>query len=191
MYAIVEILGKQVVVEEGKKVLVDRLPHDEGSSFSLENVLFVSDNGSVKIGAPLVSGAEVTARVISHSKGDKVLVFKKKRRKGYRKLNGHRQHLSLVSIEKIKAYSMAHKKGVGSSKNGRESHSKRLGVKLFGGQTAKAGNILVRQRGTRHHPGAGVGLGKDHTLFALVDGIVTFTKKAEGKSFVSVLTATA
>jgi large subunit ribosomal protein L21 len=103
MYAIVDILGKQVVVEEGKKVLVDRLPHDEGSSFSLENVLFVSDNGSVKIGAPLVSGAEVTARVISHSKGDKVLVFKKKRRKGYRKLNGHRQHLSLVSIEKIKA----------------------------------------------------------------------------------------
>jgi large subunit ribosomal protein L27 len=86
---------------------------------------------------------------------------------------------------------MAHKKGVGSSKNGRESHSKRLGVKLFGGQTAKAGNILVRQRGTRHHPGAGVGLGKDHTLFALVDGIVTFTKKAEGKSFVSVLTASA
>jgi len=86
---------------------------------------------------------------------------------------------------------MAHKKGVGSSKNGRESHSKRLGVKLFGGQTAKAGNILVRQRGTKHHPGAGVGLGKDHTLFALVDGIVTFTKKAEGKSFVSVLTATA
>lgn len=84
---------------------------------------------------------------------------------------------------------MAHKKGVGSSKNGRESHSKRLGVKLFGGQVAKAGNILVRQRGTRHHPGAGVGLGKDHTLFALVDGTVTFTKKAEGKSFVSVLPA--
>jgi large subunit ribosomal protein L27 len=84
---------------------------------------------------------------------------------------------------------MAHKKGVGSSKNGRESHSKRLGVKLFGGQVAKAGNILVRQRGTRHHPGAGVGVGKDHTLFALVDGVVTFSKKAEGKSYVSILTA--
>ena len=84
---------------------------------------------------------------------------------------------------------MAHKKGVGSSKNGRESHSKRLGVKLFGGQTAKAGNILVRQRGTKHHPGAGVGIGKDHTLFALVDGVVTFTKKTEGKSFVSILVA--
>jgi large subunit ribosomal protein L27 len=84
---------------------------------------------------------------------------------------------------------MAHKKGVGSSKNGRESHSKRLGVKLFGGQTAKAGNILVRQRGTRHHAGSGVGMGKDHTLFALVDGVVTFSKKAEGKSFVSIAIA--
>lgn len=84
---------------------------------------------------------------------------------------------------------MAHKKGVGSSKNGRESHSKRLGVKLFGGQSAIAGNIIVRQRGTRHHAGAGVGVGKDHTLFALTDGIVTFSKKAEGKSYVSVLPA--
>jgi large subunit ribosomal protein L27 len=84
---------------------------------------------------------------------------------------------------------MAHKKGVGSSKNGRESHSKRLGVKLFGGQVAKAGNILVRQRGTKHHPGVGVGIGKDHTLFALVDGVVTFTKKTEGKSYVSIATA--
>ncbi len=82
---------------------------------------------------------------------------------------------------------MAHKKGVGSSKNGRESHSKRLGVKLFGGQNAKAGNIIVRQRGTVHNPGQNVGIGKDHTLFALVDGIVTFTKKAEKKSYVSVV----
>jgi large subunit ribosomal protein L27 len=81
---------------------------------------------------------------------------------------------------------MAHKKGVGSSRNGRESHSKRLGVKLFGGQDAKAGNIIVRQRGTLHNPGKNVGMGKDHTLFALVDGTVVFKKKAEGKSFVSV-----
>jgi len=81
---------------------------------------------------------------------------------------------------------MAHKKGVGSSKNGRESHSKRLGVKLFGGQYAKAGNIIVRQRGTVHNPGLNVGMGKDHTLFALVDGIVTFKKKADDKSYVSV-----
>ena len=82
---------------------------------------------------------------------------------------------------------MAHKKGVGSSKNGRESQSKRLGLKLFGGQVAKAGNIIVRQRGTVHYPGQNVGIGKDHTLFALIDGKVLFTKKAEGKSYVSVL----
>ncbi|MFT3740885.1 MAG: 50S ribosomal protein L27 [Breznakibacter sp.] len=81
---------------------------------------------------------------------------------------------------------MAHKKGVGSSKNGRESESKRLGVKIFGGQAAKAGNIIVRQRGTKHHPGANVGLGKDHTLFALVSGTVKFQKKGDDKSYVSV-----
>lgn len=81
---------------------------------------------------------------------------------------------------------MAHKKGVGSSKNGRESESKRLGVKIWGGQNAKAGNILVRQRGTQHHPGDNVGIGRDHTLFALVDGIVVFKKRAKSKSYVSI-----
>ena len=81
---------------------------------------------------------------------------------------------------------MAHKKGVGSSKNGRESESKRLGVKICGGQFAKAGNILVRQRGTVHNPGENVGIGKDHTLFALIDGTVVFRKKRNNKSFVSV-----
>nr|WP_084407099.1 50S ribosomal protein L27 [Pedobacter panaciterrae] len=82
---------------------------------------------------------------------------------------------------------MAHKKGAGSSRNGRESHSKRLGIKIFGGQEAIAGNILVRQRGTKHHPDKGVGIGKDHTLFALVDGTVIFKKKQDNKSYVSVL----
>jgi large subunit ribosomal protein L27 len=81
---------------------------------------------------------------------------------------------------------MAHKKGVGSSKNGRESESKRLGVKIFGGQGAIAGNIIVRQRGTKHHPGEKDGIGKDHTLFALTDGIVQFTKKSNNRSYVSV-----
>jgi len=81
---------------------------------------------------------------------------------------------------------MAHKKGAGSSKNGRESQSKRLGVKIYGGQFAKAGNILIRQRGTVHNPGLNVGMGKDHTLFALVDGIVEFKKTRNEKSFVSV-----
>ena len=81
---------------------------------------------------------------------------------------------------------MAHKKGVGSTKNGRESESKRLGVKIFGGQPAIAGNIIVRQRGTKHHPGENVYLGKDHTLHAKVDGIVKFTKKKDNRSYVSV-----
>ncbi|MCD6112327.1 MAG: 50S ribosomal protein L27 [Bacteroidales bacterium] len=85
---------------------------------------------------------------------------------------------------------MAHKKGAGSSNNGRESESKRLGVKIFGGQFATAGNIIVRQRGTVHHPGLNVGMGKDHTLFALKNGIVEFKKKRENKSYVSIIPET-
>ncbi len=81
---------------------------------------------------------------------------------------------------------MAHKKGVGSSKNGRDSESKRLGVKIFGGQGAIAGNILVRQRGTKHHPGENVYMGKDHTLHAQIDGIVKFSKRKDNKSYVSI-----
>jgi len=82
---------------------------------------------------------------------------------------------------------MAHKKGAGSTKNGRESHSKRLGVKIYSGQGAISGNIIVRQRGTKHHPGENVGIGKDHTLFALVDGTVKFRKKKDDRSYVSVV----
>jgi large subunit ribosomal protein L27 len=82
---------------------------------------------------------------------------------------------------------MAHKKGAGSSNNGRESASKRLGVKIFGGQAAIAGNIIVRQRGTQHHPGTNVGIGKDHTLYALVDGKVVFKKKRDDRSYVSIV----
>jgi large subunit ribosomal protein L27 len=81
---------------------------------------------------------------------------------------------------------MAHKKGVGSSKNGRESQSKRLGLKIFGNEICKAGNIIVRQRGTQHHPGVNVGIGRDHTLFALIDGKVVFRKRKNNRSYVSV-----
>ncbi|MDR1005635.1 MAG: 50S ribosomal protein L27 [Bacteroidales bacterium] len=84
---------------------------------------------------------------------------------------------------------MAHKKGVGSSSNGRESHSKRLGIKIFGGQACIAGNIIVRQRGTAHNPGVNVGIGKDHTLFALTDGTVQFKKGKNNRSYVSVVPA--
>ena len=86
---------------------------------------------------------------------------------------------------------MAHKKGAGSSDNGRDSHSKRLGVKIFGGQACIAGNIIVRQRGTKHNPGVNVGMGKDHTLYALVDGKVVFKKKRNDRSYVSVVTTEA
>mgnify|MGYP005621336199 CR=1 FL=1 len=86
---------------------------------------------------------------------------------------------------------MAHKKGAGSSDNGRESHSKRLGVKIYGGQECIAGNIIVRQRGTKHYPGLNVGMGKDHTLYALKNGVVTFQKKRDNKSYVSVEEAAA
>lgn len=84
---------------------------------------------------------------------------------------------------------MAHKKGVGSSKNGRESQSKRLGVKIFGGESCKAGNIIIRQRGTEFHPGDNIGMGKDHTLFALVDGTVSFKVGREDRRFVSIIPA--
>jgi large subunit ribosomal protein L27 len=84
---------------------------------------------------------------------------------------------------------MAHKKGAGSSRNGRESHSKRLGIKLFGGQEVKAGNIIVRQRGTVHNPGLNVSMGRDHTIYSLVDGVIEFKRKARNKSYVSVVPA--
>lgn len=86
---------------------------------------------------------------------------------------------------------MAHKKGAGSSKNGRDSESKRLGVKIYGGQAAISGNIIIRQRGTKHHPGDNVGIGKDHTLFALVDGTVEFRKGRKNRSYVSIVPAEA
>ena len=86
---------------------------------------------------------------------------------------------------------MAHKKGEGKVKNGRESESKRLGIKIYGGQKATAGNIIVRQRGTKHHPGRNVGIGKDHTLFALVNGTVEFKRGRQDNSYVSVVTAQA
>ncbi len=85
---------------------------------------------------------------------------------------------------------MAHKKGAGSSRNGRESESKRLGVKIYGGQFAKAGNILVRQRGTQHHPGSNVGMGRDHSLYALINGTVEFRKRRNNRSYVSVVSST-
>jgi large subunit ribosomal protein L21 len=103
MYAIVDIAGQQFKVEKDIKLYVHRLASKEGDSLSFDQVLLVDDNGKVKVGAPTVSGASVKAKVLSHLQGDKVIVFKKKRRKGYQKSNGHRQQLSQILIEGINA----------------------------------------------------------------------------------------
>jgi large subunit ribosomal protein L21 len=101
MYAIVNIQGQQFKVENNQEVFVHRLPNAEGEGVSFDQVLLIDDNGSVSVGAPTVSGASVKAKVLSHLKGDKVIVFKKKRRKGYRVKNGHRQQFSKIQIESI------------------------------------------------------------------------------------------
>ena len=101
MYAIVEIAGQQFKVEQGQEIFVHRLEGEEGSNVSFDNVLLVDNEGKVSVGTPKVDGASIDAKIVAHTKGDKVLVFKKKRRKGYQKENGHRQYLSKVLIEKI------------------------------------------------------------------------------------------
>ncbi len=101
MYAIVDIAGQQFKVEKGQEVFVHRLEGDEGAKMDFEKVLLVEDKGKVQVGTPVVEGAKVSGKIVSHLKGDKVIVFKKKRRKGYQKSNGHRQYLSKVLIEKI------------------------------------------------------------------------------------------
>jgi large subunit ribosomal protein L21 len=101
MYAIVNIAGKQMKVEAGQSVFVHRLPQDVGETVEFNEVLLVDNDGQVAVGKPLVDGATVTAKVLDHLKGDKVIVFKKKRRKGYRVKNGHRQFFSKIEIESI------------------------------------------------------------------------------------------
>ena len=101
MYAIVEIAGQQFKVEKDKKIFVHRLQEEEGASVEFKNVLLVDNDGKVKVGTPKVKGAKVNAKILEHMKGDKVIVFKKKRRKGYKKKNGHRQYLTQIQIEEI------------------------------------------------------------------------------------------
>jgi large subunit ribosomal protein L21 len=103
MYAIVEIAGQQFKVQKDRKVFVHRLQEDEGSEVSFDKVLLIDNDGDIKVGAPSVAGASVKARIEKHLKGDKVLVFKKKRRKGYQKMNGHRQYLSQITITDVVA----------------------------------------------------------------------------------------
>jgi large subunit ribosomal protein L21 len=101
MYVIVEIAGQQFKAEKGRKLYVHRLKEDEGSSVSFDRVLLTDNDGQVKVGTPVVKGASVNAKILKHLKDDKVLVFKKRRRKGYQKLNGHRQYLTQIEIQEI------------------------------------------------------------------------------------------
>ena len=193
MYAVIKTGGKQYRVAAGEKIKVEQIAADVGQEIVITDVLAVGNGSEIKVGTPLVSGATVTVTVLSHGKHDKVHIFKMRRRKHYQKRQGNRQQFTELQIGAIAgegAQVMAQKKGGGSTRNGRDSKPKMLGVKVFGGQTITAGAIIVRQRGTRFHAGANVGVGKDHTLFALVDGQVSFaTKGALNKQVVLVTPA--
>ena len=124
MYAIVEIAGQQFKVEKDQQVYVHRLENKEGSKVEFDNVLLIDNDGKIKVGAPAISGAKVTAKVVSHLKGDKVVVFKKKRRKGYRVKNGHRQALTEILIQKIEEKAAAKKAPVKKAEPKAETKAK-------------------------------------------------------------------
>ena len=204
MYAVIATGGKQYRVEEGDSLRVERLEAEEGAEIELDRVLLVGDGDQVTIGRPFVESGKVAATVKGHGRYKKIKVVKFKRRgrtifagtgtgrtsPNSRSIQSRRADRGPFAGQRGGGATMAHKKAGGSSKNGRDSHSKRLGVKLFGGQAARAGNIIVRQRGTRFHPGVNVGCGRDHTLFATADGVVVFERKgSHGRKYVSVHTS--
>ena len=192
MYAVIKTGGKQYRVAAGEKIKVEQIAADVGQEIVLDQVLAVGNGAELKIGTPLVSGASVKATVVAQGKHDKVRIFKLRRRKHYIKHQGHRRQFTELQIVAIAgqflgALDMAQKQGGGSTRNGRDSKPKMLGVKAFGGELISAGSIIVRQRGTKFHPGSNVGIGRDHTLFALVDGHVSFeTKGALNKQTVNI-----
>ena len=185
MYAIIENGNKQYKVAEGDVVSVEKLNGAEGDTVTFK-ALMISDGDAIKTGAE-TENVKVTGTIVKQGKAGKIIVFKYKAKKNERKKQGHRQPFTSVKIEKMIFISLfAHKKGTGSSHNGRDSEAKRLGAKRSDGQAVLAGNILVRQRGTRIHPGTNVGIGSDDTLFALADGVVRFEKMGKDKKKVSV-----
>ena len=207
-YAVIESGGKQYKVEKGSELLVDRLDAKQGDKVALRPVLF---RDKEVVAAPKeLEKVKVEAKVAEHLRGPKIKVFKYKAKKGYRRRAGHRSELTRLEVTELKLArakpaetesgeksretakpllkrtTMAHKKGLGSSRNGRESNPKMLGVKVFAGQQVSGGEIIVRQRGTRFWPGDGVGLGRDHTIFATQAGTVEFKPSRKGRT-ISVL----
>ena len=150
MYAIVEIAGQQFKVAKDQKVYVHRLPEAEGSKVTFDKVMLIDDNGSVTIGAPAIEGAGVTAKILGHLKGDKVIVFKKKRRKGYKKKNGHRQYLSEIQIESIAASGVkAAKKAAPKKEEAKAEPAKEANTetKELGSMTVAELKALAKERG--------------------------------------------
>ena len=185
-YAIVRVGGKQYRVEEGQSILVDRMRADEGDKVDLQPLLFADGDKSVLDSGEL-GRVKVQAVVTGHERGKKIHGLKFKPKRGYKRRYGARSHLTRLEISSIKTAKprgrtrMAHKKGLGSSRNGRDSNAKRLGVKVFAGQAVTGGEIIVRQRGTRFHPGEGVGIGRDDTIFATRPGTVQFASGRRGR----------
>jgi ribosomal protein L27/ribosomal protein L21 len=178
MYAVIASGGKQEKVSQGQKVQLELLHVEDGTEVSLIPVLLV--DGTTVLSTPdQLKGASVKGRVIGTEKGVKINGFTYKKRTNQRRRFGHRQQYSLVEITSIA-------KGGGSTRNGRDSNAQRLGVKVFDGTLITAGTILIRQRGTRTHPGKNVGIGKDDTLFAMVNGNVKFGER-KGRKIVDVL----
>ena len=186
MYAIIKTGGKQYRVHEGLTMLIERLPDEDGATVELQPLLFV--DGTDMVDGADIGSVQVQARIVAHERGPKLRIVKFKPKRGYKRRNGHRQELTRIEITSIGRKSgsrangrdsprealMAHKKGLGSSRNGRDSKPKFLGVKVFAGQVVTGGEIIVRQRGTVFKPGDGVGIGKDHTIFATAPGHVQF-----------------
>ena len=202
-FAVIKTGGKQYKVKSGEILKIEKLTDIKANSkIEFNEILAYGDDSKIEIGAPMVNGAKVEADLIKNSKNRTVLIFKKRRRHNSRRKNGHRQEYSMIRINKIfskdgKILSEAEKvskvtektetkKAGGSSRNGRDSAGRRLGVKKYGGQSVIPGNIIVRQRGTKIFPGENVGMGKDHSIFSVIKGKVVFKKTKSDRTFVSV-----
>ena len=208
-FAIIETGGKQYKVAANKILEIEKIEAEKGKIIKFNNVLLLNNGSDTELGDPNIKGAIVEARLLENVKDKTILVFHKRRRKNSRKKNGHRQMHSKIQITKIlskegkviaesndKVLKVESKKEIkkdklkkagGSSRNGRDSKGRRLGVKKFGDQIVIPGNIIVRQRGTKIHPGHNVGIGKDHSIFSLVKGKVKFKKSKLNRTFVSVI----
>ena len=172
----------------GRRLEVEKLDVAPGGEVAFPAVLLV-DGETVTHEADELAEVAVTAEVVAQTKGPKIKIHKFKNKTGYHKRQGHRQPLTQVRITSVKSgrsSAMAHKKGASSSRNGRDSNAQFLGVKRYGGQVVKAGEIIVRQRGTKFHPGTNVGRGGDDTLFALAPGAVQFGR-SRGRKTVNIV----